>query len=214
LVGASTNRGSLDDGYLRPNIGSGRKFGRASLDGNALLLSTEATVGVGGDANGVLLGEALGVLGSSLSLGEVNSLEDGDGTLDGEGSVLGLDGEGGVSGLSAFAAVGLADLVELGVGDGVKLGHLAGFGVLLVALRDTGTEAWELSELAGALNIESGEVKVTQADVAAGGGVVGELDMSGDLSEVLHVLLTEGLLEALSGSSNDASEEGDEEDFH
>jgi hypothetical protein len=73
-----------------------------------------------------------------------------------------------MSRLSAFAAVGLADLVELGVGDGVKLGHLAGFGVLLVALRDTGTEAWELSELAGALNIESGEVKVSEADVAAG----------------------------------------------
>jgi len=213
-LGLSTNRGSLDDGYLRPNIGSGRKFGRASLDGNALLLSTEATIGVGSDANGVLLGEALGVLGSSLSLGEVNSLEDGDGTLDGEGPVLGLDGEGGVSGLSAFAAVGLADLVELGVGDGVELGNLAGFGVLLVALRDTGTEAWELSKLAGALNIESGEVQVAHADVAAGGVVVGELDMSGDLSEVLHVLLTEGLLEALRGRSNDASEEGDEEDFH
>jgi hypothetical protein len=68
-----------------------------------------------------------------------------------------------VSRLSAFAAVGLADLVELGVGDGVKLGHLAGFGVLLVALRDTGTEAWELIELAGALNIQSEEVKVAQA---------------------------------------------------
>jgi hypothetical protein len=54
-----------------------------------------------------------------------------------------------MSRLSAFAAVGLADLVELGFGDGVQLGHLAGFGVLLVALRDTGTEAWELSELAG-----------------------------------------------------------------
>jgi hypothetical protein len=119
-----------------------------------------------------------------------------------------------MSRLSAFAAVGLADLVELGVGDGVKLGHLAGFGVLLVALRDTGTEAWELSELAGALNIESGEVKVAHADVAAGGDVGGEIDRSGDLSEVLHVLLTEGLLEALRGSSNDTSEEGDEEEFH
>ena len=71
-----------------------------------------------------------------------------------------------MSRLSAFAAVGLAVLVELGVGDGVKLGHLAGFGVLLVALRDTGTEAWELSELAGALNIEIREVQVAHADVA------------------------------------------------
>ena len=203
-LGLSTNRGSLDDGYLRPNIGSGRKLGRASLDGNALLLSTEATVGVGSDANGVLLGEALGVLGSSLSLGEVNSLEDGDGTLDGEGPVLGLDGEGGVSGLSAFAAVGLADLVELGVGDGVELGNLAGFGVLLVTLRDTSTEAWELSELAGALNVESGEVQVANANVARGGGVLtGEVVDGGDFSEVLDVLLAEA------GSGDDTSEEGD-----
>jgi hypothetical protein len=209
------NSRSFHDGSLGLNSGCwGREFGGASLDGNALLLSTEATIGVGSNANGVLLGEALGVLGSSLSLSEVDSLEDGDGTLDGEGSVLGLDGEGGMSRLSAFAAVGLADLVELGVGDGVKLGHLAGFGVLLVALRDTGTEAWELSELAGALNIESGEVKVANADVAAGGDVGGEIDLSGDLSEVLHVLLTEGFLEALRGSSNDTSEEGDEEEFH
>jgi hypothetical protein len=121
------------------------------------LLGTEATVLVGSDTDGVLLGETLGVLGGSLSLGEVNSLEDGDGTLDGEGSVLCLDGEGGVSGLSAFAAVGLADLVELGVGDGIELGNLACFSVLLVALRDTCTEAWELGELAWAFNIESGE---------------------------------------------------------
>jgi hypothetical protein len=48
----------------------------------------------------------------------------------------------------------LADLVVLGVGDGVELSHLAGFSVLLVALRNTCTEAWELGELAGALNIE------------------------------------------------------------
>jgi hypothetical protein len=160
---------SFHDGSLGLNSGDwGRELRGASLDGNALLLSTEATIGVGSNANSVLLSEALGVLGSSLSLSEVDSLEDGDGALDGEGSVLCLDGEGGMSRLSAFAAVGLADLVELSVGDGVKLGHLAGFGVLLVALRDTGTEAWELSELAGALNIESGEVKVSEADVAAG----------------------------------------------
>jgi hypothetical protein len=147
--GLTSDNGSLGD------LGGkwGLKSGGASLDGNALLFSTEATVGVGGDANGVLLGEALGVLGSSLSLSEVNSLEDGDGTLDGEGSVLGLDGKGSVSGLSALAAVGLADLVVLGVGDGVELSDLAGFGVLLVALGDTSTEAWKLGELAWALNI-------------------------------------------------------------
>ena len=198
----STNSGSLDNGSLRLNSGNGgRKFGRASLDGNALLFSTEATVGVSSNANSVFLGEALGVLGSSLSLGEVDSLEDGDGTLDGESSVLGLDGEGGMSGLSAFAAVGLADLVELGVGDGVELGNLAGFGVLLVALRDTSTEAWELSELAGALNIESGEVQVANANVARGGGVI--IGEDGDFSEVLDVLLAEA------GSGDDTSEEGD-----
>jgi hypothetical protein len=199
----SANSVSFHDGSLGLNSGCwGREFGGASLDGNALLLSTEATIGVGSNANGVLLGEALGVLGSSLSLSEVDSLEDGDGTLDGEGSVLGLDGEGGMSRLSAFAAVGLADLVELGVGDGVKLGHLAGFGVLLVALRDTSTEAWELSELAGALNIESGEVQVANANVASGGDIITGED-GGDFSEVLDVLLAEA------GSGDDTSEEGD-----
>ena len=150
----ATNGRSFHDGSLGLNSGDwGRELRGASLDGNALLLSTEATIGVGSNANGVLLGEALGVLGSSLSLSEVNSLEDGDGTLDGEGSVLGLDGKGSVSGLSALAAVGLADLVVLGVGDGVELSDLAGFGVLLVALGDTSTEAWKLGELAWALNI-------------------------------------------------------------
>ena len=59
-----------------------------------------------------------------------------------------------MSRLSALAAVGLANLVVLGVRDGVELGNLAGFGVLLVALGDTGTETWELREVAGALNIE------------------------------------------------------------
>ena len=173
------------------------------------MLTTEATVGVGSNANSVLLSEALGVLGSSLSLGEVDSLEDGDGTLDGEGSVLGLDCEGGMSGLSAFAAVGLADLVELGVWDGIELGNLAGFGVLLVALGDTGTEAWELRELAGALNVESGEVQVANADVASGGHFIsGEGADGGDLSEVLDVLLAEA------GSGDDTNEEGDEEDSH
>jgi hypothetical protein len=164
----STDSGASDGGCLGSDLGGEGSFkgGRASLDGNALLLSTEATVGVGGDANGVLLGEALGVLGSSLSLGEVNSLEDGDGSLDLEGSVLGLDGEGGVSGLSAFAAVGLADLVVLGVGDGAELSNLAGFGVLLVALGDTGTETWELAEVAWAFNVKLGEVEVAKGDVA------------------------------------------------
>ena len=47
-----------------------------------MLPTTEATIGVGVNANGVLLGEALGDLGSSFSLSEVDSLEDKDGTLD------------------------------------------------------------------------------------------------------------------------------------
>ena len=134
--------------------GSGRSGGRshggsggveawgANLDGDALLVSTEATVLVGSNADGLFLGNALGVLSGSLSLGEVNSLEAGDGTLDGEGSVLSLDGAGGVSSLSALAAVGLADLVVLSVGNGSQLGDLSGFGVLLVALGEAGTETW------------------------------------------------------------------------
>lgn len=118
----------------------------ANLNSDALLLSTESTVLVVGHADSLLLGDALGVLGGSLSLSEVNSLEDRDGTLDGEGSVLGLDCEGGVSSLSAFAAVGLADLVVLSVGGGSQLLNLSGFDVLLVALAEAGTEAWQLVE--------------------------------------------------------------------
>ena len=41
-----------------------------------LLLSTKATVLVGGNTDSLLLGNALGVLSGSLSLGEVSSLED------------------------------------------------------------------------------------------------------------------------------------------
>ena len=58
-----------------------------------------------------------------------------------------------MSRLSALAEGGLVDLVELGVGNGVQLGHLAGFGVLLVALRDTCTKFLEMIELAGALTL-------------------------------------------------------------
>jgi hypothetical protein len=179
------------------------------------LFSTEATVLIGSNANGVFLGEALGVLGSSFSLGEVNSLEDGYGTLDGEGSVLGLDGEGGMSRLSAFAAVGLADLVVLGVRDGVELGNLAGFSVLLVALRDTCTEAWELSELAWAFNVELWEGQAANWEVAlVHVAFRGELLDCGNFSEVLDVLLAEAVLQALRGSSDNTSEESNEEEFH
>ncbi len=213
-VGAADGLASDGGGSSGDLSGEGSFKGRrARGNGNALLISTEATVGVGGDANGVLLSEALGVLGSSFSFGEVDSLEDGDGALDLEGSVLGLDGEGGVSGLSALAAVGLADLVVLGVGDGVELGHLAGFGVLLVALGDTGTETWELAEVAWALNVELREVEVANGDVA---GHVLSTEVGGrwDLSEVLNVLLAEAVLDGLGSSSDDTSEESDEEEFH
>jgi hypothetical protein len=51
-----------------------------------------------------------------------------------------------VSSFSAFAAVGLADLVVLGVRSGSQLGNLSGFNVLLVALAESSAEAWELVE--------------------------------------------------------------------
>ena len=212
-----TDGGTLDLGSLGGNLNWLFEGGRASLDSDALLFSTEATVLVGSDADGVLLGVALGVLSGSLSLGEVDSLEDGDGTLDGEGSVLSLDGESGVSSLSALAAVGLADLVVLNVGDGVEFGDLAGFSVLLVALGDTSTEAWELVELAWALNVERGEIEVANREVARADftlGGKGGGNGSGDFDEVLDVLLAEAVLEASGGSSDDTSEESNEEDSH
>ena len=130
----------------------------------------------------MLLGEALGNFSSSFSLSEVDSLEDRDGTLDGEGSVLGLNGEGGVGSLSAFAAVGLADLVVLGVGDGSELTHLGGFSVLLVALADTGTETWELGEVAWAVDVEGGKGKGLSGEIA--GGCYGQLSFSGESADV------------------------------
>ena len=131
-------------------MSGGLESRRASLNGNALLISTEATVGVGGNAYGVLLGNALGILSSSFSLGNIYSLEYRDRSLDVEGSVLGLDGKGSVCRFSAFAAVGLADLIVLSIRDGIELGNLASFSVLLVALRDTSTKTWELAEVARA----------------------------------------------------------------
>ena len=49
-----------------------------------------------------------------------------------------------MSSLSAFAAVGLADLVVLSVGDSGHLLNLSGFNVLLESLAETGTEAWNI----------------------------------------------------------------------
>lgn len=102
------------------------EIGWAHNELDALGLGTEAAVVVGGDAYCVLLGEALRVLGSSFSLGEVHALEDGDGSADGEGPVLGLNSKGSVCCLSALAAVGLADLVELDIGLRRELAHLGG----------------------------------------------------------------------------------------
>jgi hypothetical protein len=70
--------------------------------------------------------------------------------LDGECSVLGLNGKSGMCSFSAFAAICLANLVVLSVGGGSQLLNLSGFNVLLVALAETGTEAWELFEVAWA----------------------------------------------------------------
>jgi hypothetical protein len=154
------DRGGFDD------WGRGFKSRGASLNGNASLFSTETTVLIGSNADSLFLSEALRVLSSSLSLGEVDSLKNRYGTLNSECSVLCLNCKSGVCCLSAFAAVSLANLIELSVRDGIELGNLAGFSVLLVALADTGTEAWELGELAGALNIEGRQVKTTHFHVA------------------------------------------------
>jgi hypothetical protein len=70
--------------------------------------------------------------------------------LDGKGSVLCLNGEGGMGSLSAFTAVGLADLIVFSVGGSSQLLDLSSLNVLLVALAETGTEAWELVEVAWA----------------------------------------------------------------
>ena len=52
---------------LDRTLGAGAESsGRQSLEGYTLLLSTEATIGIGSNANRVNLGEALGVFGSSL----------------------------------------------------------------------------------------------------------------------------------------------------
>ena len=130
--------GGGDRGRSHGRSGSVEAWG-ANFDGDALLVSTKATVLIGSNTDSLLLSDALWVLSGSLPLSEVNSFEDGDGTLDGEGSVLCLDGEGGVSSLSAFAAVSLADLVVLSVGNGSQLGDLSGLSVLLIALWKTST---------------------------------------------------------------------------
>ena len=55
----------------------GREFWGGSQDGYELLITTEATIGVLSNANGVLLGENLVVLCRSYTLSEVDPLEGG-----------------------------------------------------------------------------------------------------------------------------------------
>jgi len=184
------------------------------------LIGTETTVLIVGNADSLFLWYTLGVLSRSLSLSEINSLEDRDGTLNGECSVLGLDGKSGVSSFSAFAAVCLANLIVLSVGGGSQLLNLSGFNVLLKALAESGTEAWELVEGAGAWDIERGKVQALSGQVALAVGVSwGQItcievwDLG--LSEVLGSLLTEAGLEGVLGcGSDDTGEEGDEDDLH
>ena len=192
----------------------------ANFNGNALLVSTETTVLIVGNADSLFLWYTLGVLSRSLSLSEVNSLEDRDGTLDGECPVLCLNGKSGMCSFSAFAAICLANLVVLSVGGGSQLLDLSSFNVLLVALAESCSEAWELVEGAGAGDIERGEVEALSAHVALAVCVswshiawtkVADLG----LSEVLGSLLTEAGLEGVLGCSGDnTGEEGEEDDLH
>jgi hypothetical protein len=120
--------------------------------------------------------------------------------------------------LSAFAAVGLADLIVLSVGGSSQLLDLSGFDVLLVALAETGTEAWELFEVAWARDIDVGEVEAITTDVAlavSGSGVTRMEVVNLGLSKVLGSLLTEAGLEGVLGcGSDDTSEESKEDDLH
>jgi hypothetical protein len=171
----------------------------------------ETAVLVGSDAYGVLLGSALGVLGSSFSLGEVHSLKDRDVTSDSEGSVLGLDSEGCVGSLCALAAVGLADLVELHIWLRSEFADLSCLCVLEEGLGETRAQGWQLSEVAGAL-WELSETWLLDCDVVTVATPVASLD----LSEVLCTLLSKTVSDGALGIDS-ASEEGHQQDnvaFH
>ena len=141
--------------------------------------------------------------------------------MNGESSVFGLDGKGSMSSFSAFAAVCLANLVVLGIGSGSQFLDLSGFNVLLVALAESSTEAWELMEGAWARDIERGEVQALTRHVALAsvigcrwGHVLTEVGDLG-LSEVLGSLLTEaGLKGVLGCCSDDTGEESEKDDLH
>ena len=132
---------------------SGSYVRRAHWEGDAWWGRAETTVLVVCNNNGISLGVADCLLSSSFSLGEVHSFKDRDGSLDGESSVLGLDGEGSMCWLSAFAAVGLLEFAELGVGNSRQRLNLSCFSELLEALTLSGTEAWDGAEVAWAWKV-------------------------------------------------------------
>ena len=214
-----SSNGGFDCGYLGrwgssasldSRSGSIEAWG-ANFDGNALLVSTEATVLIVGNTDSLFLWDALGDLSGSLSLSEINSFKDRDGTLDGKGSILCLDGEGSMGSLSAFTAVGLADLIVFSVGGSSQLLDLSSLNVLLVALAETGTEAWELVEVAWAWDLSVGEVEALVTDVASAvsSSTITRMEVVHlGLSKILGSLLTEAGLEGVLGcGSDDTSEE-------
>ena len=182
--------------------------GRAHCEGDAFWGCAEATVVVGGDTDCVFLGFAYWLLSSSFSLGEVHSFKDRDGSLDGESSVLGLDCEGSMCWFGAFAAVGLADLVELSVGHSRQRLNLSCFSELLEALTLTSTESGELGEVAVARDVLEADVAKARGDLAAWPVIAVLFNLN--LSEVLGIHLPETILQGGRGlgcSGDGASEE-------
>lgn len=181
---------------------SAASAGRASLERDALDVGAKTTVLVVGDAHGVLLGAAEGLLGGSLSLGVVDLLDHGDLTVDVECPVLGLNSEGRVGSSCALAAVGLADLAVLSVRYLLEVLCLDGLDPLLKALSLASAEARKLRECAWAREVAEREGGLGHVrDLAA---VVELLGLSLDQSVV------QAALEAFGGNDSDA--EGNEED--
>lgn len=168
---------------------------RAELDGNALGSGTDSTVLVVGDADGVLLGDALRVLGSAFSLSEGHLLADFDGAGNVEDSGLELSGEGSVGSLSALAAFGLAGLVECGIGDGRERGQLGHLSLLLEALAHTTTEAGEFCEIAGALKVRDGDIRKGQIEIANWDFATNTAVVALCLSQILGVVLSKTVLQ-------------------
>lgn len=106
--------------------------------------------------------------------------------------------------LSALAAVGLADLVELGVGDGSEGAHLSCLCALFEGLREATAQARKLSEVAWALG-ELAKRRLSNGDVITACYPVAALD----LSEILGLFLSETGLECVS-SRDSAGEESNQ----